>query len=280
MKTIAMPFHRLMALSILVTASGCIAYPTQMPDEEPFTDEWLPFIEIGTSTKEQVATVMSNFRVDSDEGEVTVELDPHTFRGGDWWLFAQTREEFQWVYADVSRYSDTYGDVDYHFLLIKFDEHGVVSDYEISSLEADGCNREGVCKLRDYYMLLATEDDDNAAKTLQPRGNQCVVYLYLKKSTGKQMVPVKVSFDDGPAVVVGAYEGYLQWDAEYGHHEIELIRPTLGETFIKREIDCQRSEHWFFEYSRNRSGSKRRMDEIEGSRGRREINKRRLVVMD
>ena len=129
-------------------------------------------------------------------------------------------------------------------------------------------------------MLLAPEDEDNAAKSLQPYGNQCIVYLYLNKSTGKQMVPVRVSFDDNSGVVVGAYDGYLYWVADKGRHEIKLNWPTQGESFLTRGLDCERSEPWFFEYSGNPSGSNRRLDLVEGSQGRREIEERRLVVMD
>ncbi len=89
-------FRLQLVLPLVISLSACI-FPTQLPDEEPFKDEKLTFIEIGKTTKEEIATAMSDFPMKTDEGEVRVKLTPQKYRGGDWWLYARTREELQWT---------------------------------------------------------------------------------------------------------------------------------------------------------------------------------------
>ena len=79
-------FPLLLASPLLISLSACIAFPTQLPDEEPFNDEKFAFIEIGKTTKEEIATAMSDFPMKTDEGEVRVKLTPKKYRGEDWWL--------------------------------------------------------------------------------------------------------------------------------------------------------------------------------------------------
>ncbi len=90
-------FPLLLALSLVISLSACII-PGPGGDEEPFKDEKLAFIEIGKTTKDEIATAMSAFTIKThergdsewDEGEVRVKLTPQKYRGGDWWLYAET----------------------------------------------------------------------------------------------------------------------------------------------------------------------------------------------
>ena len=131
-------FPLLVALPLLICLSACIIIPVERGDEELFQDERLTFIEIGKSTKEDIATAMSDFPMEKDEGEASVKLTPKKFRDGDWWLYTQTRQETKWLIAAISAGAGIIGGVDYRFLLIKFDNNGVVAGYELSSLKAPG----------------------------------------------------------------------------------------------------------------------------------------------
>ncbi len=278
--------------------AGCIIIPTQMPDEKPFKDERLAFIEIGTTTKEQVATAMSNFKIHTDEGEVTVKLNPQKFRGGDRWLYAQDREELQLVFGAYGGGGGTLGDVDYHFLLIKFDEDGVVSDYKVSSIEGDGCNRDGVCKGSVNYMLLASEDEDLAAKHFQPPVDSCGIYFY-----GNPHLPVEAWLDGQPAGWLLNKKLYLFWLVNPGerHLFIRAIPPSSHQKlaaadFKRRAIhfNCEAGRIYFFEptyqTSRftfgglvfpDRIGQSRLLTELEqrdAATGRGAIGKRQLVL--
>ena len=77
-------FLLLLALPLLNSLSACII-PLGRVHEEAFKDEKLAFIEIGKSTKEEIAKTMSDFPMETDEGKVRVNLTPQKFRGGDWW---------------------------------------------------------------------------------------------------------------------------------------------------------------------------------------------------
>ena len=60
-------FSVLLALPLVISLSACIAFPIQLPDEEPFKVDKLAFIEIGKTTKEEIATAMSDFPMKTDE---------------------------------------------------------------------------------------------------------------------------------------------------------------------------------------------------------------------
>ena len=286
MKPIAMPFLRLMALSVLVTVSGCI-YPIQLADEKPFKDERLAFLEIGTTTKEEVAASMSNFTIYYDYGEIVENLTPWKFRGGDWWLYTRDREMLQFEVWPLGAGSEIpVGDgTDHRFLLIKFDENGVVFDYEVSSMLDDGCNNSGVCKNFYDYMLLAPRDQDDLAKTFQLPDDGCGVYMYVEKRT-KILYPIRVAFDDRPATRIIDHDGYLYWVADHSQHRIKVTNvgsievTTVGNPLIGSDIDCEQSRVAIVEYSNRDRGSDMRLDHVEESKGRREIIKRRLIVMD
>ena len=62
-------FPLLLALPLVISLSACIAFPTQLPDEKPFKDEKLAFIEIGKTTKEEIATAMLDFTIKMNERE-------------------------------------------------------------------------------------------------------------------------------------------------------------------------------------------------------------------
>lgn len=163
-------FPLLLAVPLLISLSACIAVPIQLPDEEPFKDEKLAFIEIGKTTKEEIATAMSDFPMEKDEGEVRVKLTPKKFRGGDWWLYAQTREELQWFIA-VGGYgggdAGTTPDKDYRFLLIKFDNKGIVAGYELLSSEGYGCNRYGVCAREPFFHVTRPRGRGSSRQTVR-----------------------------------------------------------------------------------------------------------------
>jgi hypothetical protein len=271
---------------VAITVCGCIAFPTQLADVEPFREELLDFLIIGQTTKGEVSEVMENFAVAVDGEDISVKLTPWQFRNGQWWLYVQSRGEFQWVLW-LEGGTSSFGNRDYRFLLIKFDERDVIAGFETSSLEGNGCNREGVCKLGTSYILLAPDDEDQAAKALPPAANQCLVYLYPRKRSVAGLIVismelVEASFDDEPGVAVASHEGYLLWPAQFGRHRISLIDPILGGSILTRELDCQRSEAWFFEYiAEGQQGDLNgRVVRVEEKKGRREISKRRLILMD
>ncbi len=239
-------FSVLLALPLLISLSACIAFPIQLPDEEPFKAEKLAFIEIGKTTKEEIATAMSDFPMEKDEGEVRVTLTPQKYRGGDWWLYAQTREELKWLMIGPQDVG-TIGDVDYRFLLIKFDNNGVVAEYELSSSEGDGCDRYGICVRESHYMLLASEDEDRVVKQFDIPADRCGIYVYGKP---KSAFPIYL---DGHRV--GWHldkKQFFFWQLDPGVHQLASRSPDVSDQ-KPIEFSCAAGGLYFFELERKRS---------------------------
>ncbi len=265
-------FPLLLALPLLISLSACI-FPAQLPDEKPFKDEKLAFIEIGKTTKEEIATAMSDFPMKTDEGEVRVKLTPQKYRGGDWWLYARAREELQWtVLAGTD--AEEIGDVDYRFLLIKFDNNGIVAGYELSSSDGYGCNRYGVCVRWPDYTLLAPEDEDRVVKQFDIPADRCGVYVYGR----------------GPIWLDGHRVGWLLdkkqfffWQLDPGVHQLASRSPDVSDQ-KPIEFSCAAGGLYFFEVRRKTRGFPFRMhlaleiEQPDAVKGREAISKRQLTL--
>jgi hypothetical protein len=283
MPYIAKPIcHLLMLFVWIIVVPGCIAIPTQMPDEEPFKDDRLSFIEIGKTTKEQLAQAMLNFPINTDEGEIRVKLYPLKFRGGDWWLYEQSREELQWIWGAASPYgpagSGIVGDFDFQFLLIKFNENNVVQTYEVSTHEGLGCgpnevckgwwnhpnlacNRAGVCKGYSHLGLLASQEEDKAAKRFQPPSDRCLVYAYAELTpymlhSYLRYSSVEVWLDGLPAGWILSKQDFLLWELDPGYHLLYLREvlpahhPILNSDDLQRQsisLNCAAGNLYFIE---------------------------------
>lgn len=230
----------LLVLTLLAFQSACIVLPVGIPGKNPFKDKNLPFIEIGKSTKYEIDDAMLDLT--KGKGSLT------QFRGGDWWLYAQTRKEAKWLVALVSPAGADgliTGNVDHRLLLIKFDNNGVVSGYEQLSSEGGGCNRHGVCVRESRHMLLAAEDEDRVAKQFDIPANRCGVYLYSEKIS-EAYFP-----SEDPVQLDGHQVGwfldkkqFFSWQLAQGVHELYISdhRPI--------EFDCIGGDLNFFEVRR------------------------------
>jgi hypothetical protein len=302
---IAMPLLWLLVFSVFITIlSGCVFFPIQLSDEKPFKDEQLSFIEIGTTTKKQVLDAMSNFTVYTDEGEMVVNLSPQRFDERNLWVFSKKTETTIWamVYGPID---DGYA-YDRQFLLIKFDDNDIVSKYEVSSMD-EGCHPLGVCwqdnnfydlYWKNYYMLLASEEQDDWAKTFQPPNDGCSVYMYAQKEaesvfSPNHFTPLEIFVDDNPPIFLIDWEGFLHWRMDEGLHQLNVKYLTWPNSRYygalgTSEIDCRRGDILFFEYQAKMIKGMGKysndlvliFEPVVESEGRQEINKRRLVDME
>jgi len=255
----------LVALPFPIVLAACIALPIESGGEEPFADERLTYIEVGESTKEDIATAMPR---------------PMKFLGGDLWLYARSRTEQKWLFLAATPSgggAETIGGVDYRFLLVRFDENGIVSGYETSSLEKrDGCNRSGVCKSGTSYSLFAPEDHDRVFKQFNIPPGRCGVYVY-----GKQRGKIPISVDDQSV-------GWLQ-DKVYVFEELdpgihELIAANINYVGHEpMEFNCVAGSPVFFEVKTKGPGLFGGRFEVEvmqrdASEGRQAIARRKLML--
>ncbi len=270
-------FPLLLVLPLVISLSACIAFPTDLPDENPFKDEKLAFIEIGKTTKEEIATAMSDFPMKTDEGEVRVKLTPQKYRGGDWWLYAQTREELKWVMIGMQDVEEM-GGVDYRFLLIKFDNNGIVAGYESSSSEGSGCNRYGVCAGGPFHTLLASKDEDRVVKQFDIPADRCGIYVY-----GKPKSAFPIYLDGHRVGLLLNKKQFFFWQLDQGVHQLGPYRPGVVN---KRSIEfsCAAGDLYFFELTQKKSGGFFNLhtwmetEQPDAVTGRKAIAKRRLTL--
>ncbi len=251
----------LLVLPSLALLSACIVLPVGLPGEDPFKDENLLFVEIGRSTKYEIDDAM----LDLTKGKASLTK----FRGGDWWLYAQTRKEAKWLVVIVGASGPgggTVGDVDHRLLLIKFDNNGAVSGYEQLWSEGDGCDHHGVCVRESHHMLLAPEDEDRVAKQFDIPANRCGVYLYSKKIS-EAYFP-----SEGLVLLDGHQAGwfldkkqFFSWQLAQGVHGLYISdhRPI--------EFDCIGGDLYFFEV-------RREIRPRDPSTGRKAIAQRQLTL--
>jgi hypothetical protein len=213
-------------LSLLAVLPACIAIPIGLGGEEPFSDEKIDFIEIGKTTKEEIAAAFEQ---------------PVQFQDGNIWLYVKAREEAEWAYVWLipDNPEGTMGDVDFRYLVITFDDNGVVTDYETSSSEGSGCNRSGVCSIRGVdHMLVAPEEEGQMVKRVDLPPDRCAVYVY-----GKPLRAMRIELDDRQ--IGGLFDrnyfiykqtapGSHQLDGDYlSNGPIEFVCPEGTSVFLE-----------------------------------------------
>ena len=218
----------LAALPLIAVLPACIAVPVGLGGEEPFPDEQLAFIEIGESTKEDIATVMPQ---------------PMQFRDGNTWLYVRTRKEANWLVVGITLDGDawetTSGSFDLRYLEIKFDDSGIVAGYETSSSEGSGCNRSGVCSIRGFdHMLVAPDGEDQVVKQFDQPADRCAVYVYGKPSRAMRIElddrQIGGLFDRNYFIYEQTGPGSHQLDGDYvSNGPIEFVCPEGSSVFLE-----------------------------------------------
>jgi len=258
----------LSALPLLALLSACIAFPTDFGDDEPFAEKRLAFIEVGKSTKEDIATAMPPL--------------PIEFLGGDLWLYVKTRREAEWFLIVFSPSGGGTGELgggtDYRYLVIRFDENGVVADYETSQSEKpEGCNRSGVCVSGSTYMLVAPEEQDRVANQFGNPADRCGVYVY-----GESRTAIHIKLDGHQVGALFGEQGFIVEQPYRGAHELIVSGPNVkGYTPI--EFSCKAGSLVFFQITAERPGFfvghfKIEVTQRDLEKGRQAINKRDLML--
>ena len=281
-------FSILVQLLLLTGLSSCIILPYEYGHKELFNEERLAFISIGKTTKEEIANTMSDLGMAQEEDEIRRDLVPMKFRDGHWWLYGQVRKEAKWAYLMLVPYgggdAGTIGDIDYRFLLIKFNNKDVVADYELSSSEGLGCNRQGVCVAKGSYTLNATVEDNDRAKQFTSNGDRCSLYLYGDQKNGE-----RVWLDNEvKGSLLKKKDYFFLWQVEQGNHTLEVEGASmtgLNERYGGKSIEfqCAAGELYFVNVDRKRRGFSISTTEfgitmVDDAIGREEIGKRELLL--
>jgi len=188
----------------------------------------LTFLEIGKSSKEDIAAAMP---------------EPMQFLDGSTWLYARTRKEANWLVVGIKLDGDawetTTGSFDLRYLVIRFDDSGVVAGYETSSSGGSGCNRSGVCSIRGSdHMLVAPEEEDQMVKRVDLPPDRCAVYVYGKPSRAMRIElddrQIGGLFDRNYFIYKQTGPGSHQLDGNYlSNGPIEFVCPEGSSVFLE-----------------------------------------------
>jgi len=218
-------FQLLLPLSFFVCLSACISQQTAPGEEEIFNEEEMTFIEIGKSTREDIAAAVSKLVMQNSASQVPTKSTPVKFKDGDWWVYAQTRkraEGWTFIFSPVGMDYSEYGGFDKRYLLIKFDNDGVVAEYELLSSPTDfGCNRAGICAYGPYLSFKAPQEDDRLAKQFKIPADRCSVYVYGNKTRAI----LGILLDGYRIGGLGTSYFYFK-QLEPGHHQLGASGPN------------------------------------------------------
>jgi hypothetical protein len=238
--------------------SSCVPIPVEVEDERLFEPDQVDFIEIGRSTKADISAAMSELPKEDDESEFSEGLAPIEYQDGEWWLYVQLWSSDRWLFMPVIPTAPyVSGQSEYRFLLINFDNDGIVSHYETSTLQNDGCNQSGICKKGSEFILLGRSEDVQSARLSESLAEKCGVYLY-----------TDVDFTI-PIVRNGSRVGrlvdddhFLYWQLDPGRYELKSL--SLDD-FDRGpiEFECAIGELYFLEFQRRTRGAGRRIIWIE-----------------
>jgi len=272
------------ALSMLIGLSACVAIPTRVGQENLLSEKQLDFIEIGASTKEQVAAAMSNYLTTSSSGKASVTVTPIKFRNGDWWLYSQTRKEAEWAIIGLGGVGGISGDVDYRFALIKFDSNEVVAELELSSSEGNRCNESGICVGESFRpQLRAPIQDDQIAKQFAIPEDRCGIYVYgvpSKNLGGWQSLLIWLDGRQVGLIVDGRQ--YFYWELIPGSHKVAFTNTNGSIRGGQLNLACRAGKAYVLELDTApafwRSGRRSKIVLRDSLAGRTAIRKRRLTL--
>jgi len=270
--------NRLMlALPLLLSLSACIAFPTRSGDPEPFGRKEIAFIEVGKTTKNEIIAEMSW---------------PMRSPDGDMWLYAKSRREDE-SYIGFGGGGRRIGTIDYRYLLVRFDENGVVAALETSgSEEFIGCSTLDVCGLGSvlachptgacasgvYYTATASEELDRAVRQFDIPEEGCVAYVYGETGTMTHLAL------DG--LVVGGLlgdQGFFTKKLDKGVRQLAVSGPEVRADKIV-EFTCRSRGLVFLEIQTTRPGLFVghfwvEVSQRDASEGRQAIDERELMLL-
>lgn len=258
--------------------AGCIAVPIKAPPgEKPFHDEFMSFVVIGKTTRDEIKERFSAYNV-----------NPTLMRFEDdaVWVYSASRDTWQWFVCAGGGYTadcDVLGDVRVHFLIFEFNETGRVINWQTSSTLGE-CAGD-VCTESNAIMVYADAERDERAKRDRAI-DHCRIYIYSTLPSQARDDVVSAWIDDR---FVGAFvddDGYIFELLEPGTHHITTnqSRGTYLDAHWGRyrrtiSFECLAGQRYFAHHngkSRDR-GSRRFVLELEED-ARDSIAKRRRIL--
>jgi hypothetical protein len=274
-------------LFIASALAGCVIVPVDLADEEPLTPQKIDFLEAGPVSRSQVYDFFSSFKVDRDGEQVAIQMEPVEYLDGRWWLYTLDRDLSSWfvfIFTGYVNEATSYDRKSRHYLLIKFDSNDVVESYELAAFTGRerGCSDNGICHRHDGLLLFAPVAADQSAKSPEDP-EYCNVYVYI---AGAMYAQVDI---DGARLVKLMYPDlYGFWQLVPGSHTLRAVDDYVGTgTELSADkatqgmpFDCFAGEAIYFGIKRYWTKLNPKIVRVDNIKGRREIEKRHLVMMD
>ncbi len=277
-RRVALAFPQLLIVPLAMGLWSCVPIQIAVEDEELFEADQINFIEVGKSTKSDISAAIFDLGKEMDQAEVKENLTPTKYQDGDWWLYTQKWSSDQWIFLPLfPTVPHVSGEYVFRFLLINFDDNDVVTHYETSTLQRDGCNRSGICKSGSDFILLGRSEDVRSAKLFESPAGKCGVYLY---SNTNFAIPIERDGSQVGRLVDDDH--FLYWQLDPGSYDLKSISlDDFGRGPI--EFECAMGEVYFLEFQRRTKRAFRRQVWIEiiqrdPVEGRQEIDNRRLML--
>jgi len=145
--------------------SGCIVFPTGVPEEKPFKEESEDFFVPGSATAEDVRSKL---------GEPAMQQDKL-------WLYRDTRDGWRWAICAGAGYTGGCGGLprgsEDYFLVVDFDADGVVTATTLLK-EDELCDVRHLCFESELLMREASPAEDAEAKLFRAPPTGCYVFTY------------------------------------------------------------------------------------------------------
>ncbi len=209
--------------------TGCIAIP--LPFERPFREETAQFIEVGSTTREEVILTL---------GKPDVVARNET-------LFVYAAERATgYLWVEPGRETVGRG---YWYLVIEFDQDSTVEGHEIVTSYLDvcwgiciPCAENGICIVSSSkVVLIAPEEEDKNAKKFRVNPDKCSIYIYRSEWGKRWWSPISLN---GRYAGLNYHKGYFLWEADPGQIVVssgsasgEVTFPCeAGKTYFVRQV--------------------------------------------
>ncbi len=242
--------------------TGCVVIP--LPYERPFKEETVQFIEVGSTTREEVILTL---------GQPDVVARNET-------LFVYAAES---ATGFVAIYSGGGGvGRGYWYLVIEFDQDSTVERHEIvtASIFAYPCTTNGICVVPGSKgVLIAPEEEDKNAKKFRVNPEKCSIYIYRSNrnrrwwahTTGRWWSPIYLN---GRYAGLNYYEGYFLWEADPGQ-----IVVSSGSALGKVTFPCEAGKTYFVRQVMPLSVDGNVVNQlVDESEGRDDVDSGRLIL--
>ena len=182
------------AAMFTLALTGCIPYPT-VPEELPFKDEEIAFIEPGVTTRQEVQQELKWPLSTQGSDRIAIYAEARTVGG---WLLGSETEPIE----------------SFHYLIVTYGADDIVQSFDVIRGKK-GCGSDGVC-IKNlgfepwHVVVFARPKEDETAKSFPVYAEQCSIYLY---ETGDRAM-LRINWSGGSTNV--NEDGYLHWIAEPG----------------------------------------------------------------